>query len=183
MQLKHVSNPAAGQEVGRSPLSLFVVSNVIDSLFEHLAVPAKPEAVIDRQLKALRQLQAIRRACLRTKVAKHASRSIEDKCCENLLLVDLLTLPDLAAYRAYLYTVDRTCKRAQIACYAERSAGFWIQIQPRRASEALRNPCGFERVLLGVDRLLGVAAIPSLVKSSDVVLESHGESFEQVKEQ
>src|SRR5262245_48079229 len=97
--------------------------------------------MINRKLEALRQLQTIGRASLRTEIAKHAARRIEGEGRQHLLLVHLVAFAYLTSNRANLYAINWTRERAQIARDAQRRTVLRIEVQTRRAAEPLRHAC------------------------------------------
>src|SRR5215510_9262206 len=139
--------------------------------------------MVHRKFEALRELQAIRRTCFRAQIAKHAARCVESEGGQNLLLIHLLAFANLASYGTYFDTIHRTRERAKIAGYTECASGLRIQIQPGSAAKPLGYPRRLERVLLGVDSLIGISAVARFVQSSRVVPEGNHQAFEKVEQQ
>src|SRR5438445_1710883 len=117
------------------------------SLLQAVAVPNRPFTGIGGHLKILRQFQTIGGTSILAKAAKHAARGVVGKRGEHLAPRSVVALP------ANYNQVFRAGQRAKIARDAQRFAGFWTVIEPRRAAIALGNHRPLQRILLGVDVL------------------------------
>src|SRR6266699_3301773 len=90
------------------------VLNRFPALLEHLAVPDESRARISRQLKVLRQLQAVSRASFLAERAEHATRSVKDKLVENFLAARLAGDDDFDVHRNHVDAIFGTGQRAQV---------------------------------------------------------------------
>jgi hypothetical protein len=74
--------------------------------------------MINGEFEALGELQTIRRAGFRAKIAKHAARCVEDKRGQDFFLVYLFAFSHFPPNRPNLDAINRAGERAKIACDA-----------------------------------------------------------------
>ena len=117
------------------------------SLLQAMAVPNRPFAGIGGHLKILRQFQTIGGTSILAKAAKHAARGVVGKRGKHFAARGIVALP------ANYNQVFRAGQRTKIARDAQRFAGFWTVIEPRRTAIALGNHRPLQRILLGIDVL------------------------------